>query len=348
MPHAEHVPRVPATCVLFVLAALALFGGAPSARAGETGPVLVVTPEHLHLGEVYWGSSGRGEIVLENAGDETLVIDQIRSSCGCTVAPLAEDSRRLEPGAKVTVPVIMTPKGPATPLHKTLHVVSNDHRHPDVPVEVECDVKVGVETVPGYVLFRDLELGQVAETDLKVVSRDGEPFAIVSATVNGDLYALTFETGTEALEHVIHVRAGPIERRINPSCVLTVTTTHSRTPTLTINCNSMTAPALVTDPRYLLLGDVPAGGEREITVEVRRPHDPTPFESLEIVPFNMPELVVRTRRDEANPLLWHVAVTAPTARAGQNLNTPVRLVTELGEDAALTMLLGLRVTPEKP
>ena len=65
-------------------------GAEPPDDAPSSGPRLIVEKEKVDLGTLKEGETAETVFVLENKGDADLVIDRVRTSCGCTTAKLTE------------------------------------------------------------------------------------------------------------------------------------------------------------------------------------------------------------------------------------------------------------------
>ena len=65
------------------------------------GPaVLYLTPNLIDFGEVSEGQLLQGEIRFVNTGDEAVLVDDVKPSCGCTVTHL--DTKTFAPGGNTT------------------------------------------------------------------------------------------------------------------------------------------------------------------------------------------------------------------------------------------------------
>jgi len=69
------------------------------------------------------------EFILKNIGDAQLLIDKVRTTCGCTVAQL--EKKELQPGESTKVKATLTLKGRQGATTKSISVESND---PETPV----------------------------------------------------------------------------------------------------------------------------------------------------------------------------------------------------------------------
>jgi len=78
----------------------------------------------LDFGELESGKTADLEFKFENTGDETLIIKNISSSCGCTVTKV--EKKEYKPGEKGTIPVKFFSRGYNGKIIKTITVSTND------------------------------------------------------------------------------------------------------------------------------------------------------------------------------------------------------------------------------
>ncbi len=111
------------------------------------------------------GSRVTHSFVLTNAGDETLTISNVRTSCGCTTAALAK--HELAPGESVSIEATVNTTGFHGTVTRTISVPSND---PDMPTAVlRIDVTIAdVGPVVPEISAGDLRLRYVVLIDVRL------------------------------------------------------------------------------------------------------------------------------------------------------------------------------------
>jgi len=92
------------------------------------GPEITFEKKKIDFGEINSGKVVDLEYMFENTGDETLIIKNINTSCGCTYTRL--EKKEYEPGEKGVIPVKFFSKGYRGKVIKTVTVVSNDKTNP--------------------------------------------------------------------------------------------------------------------------------------------------------------------------------------------------------------------------
>ncbi len=127
---------------LALLAAGLLLCGTARAEgpeAGARGPLIRVEPAGFDFGAVVAGKVLRKEFRLRNAGDQPLLLQRVRTSCGCTVGKLARTT--LEPGAATSLVVSLTTGMSRGHLVKSVIVPSNDSQTPLLEIKVQATVE---------------------------------------------------------------------------------------------------------------------------------------------------------------------------------------------------------------
>lgn len=72
---------------------------------------------------------------LTNAGEKTLRIENVRPSCGCTVADVSDKS--IQPGGSATITGTLDLPGRSGPISKSLTVLSNDPERPALALNIK-------------------------------------------------------------------------------------------------------------------------------------------------------------------------------------------------------------------
>jgi len=102
------------------------------------------------------GSLVTHTFVVANAGDETLAISNVRTSCGCTTAALTQ--RDLAPGESVNVDATVNTAGFTGTVTRTITLHSNDPSHPAFVLRIDVTIADVAPTVPA-----------ISASDLKLV-----------------------------------------------------------------------------------------------------------------------------------------------------------------------------------
>ena len=117
--------------------------------------------ETLHeFGDIWDHEKVTHEFQFTNVGSETLVITDVRSTCGCTVPELAK--KEYQPGEQGKVTVIFNPENRANNQRKTINVTTDSRATPRVGLTITSNITKVLEVQP-----RIANLGRVFKGDEK-------------------------------------------------------------------------------------------------------------------------------------------------------------------------------------
>jgi hypothetical protein len=155
-----------AAAMMIVVAGAALAQGKLEVVGGDTYDWGSVSPSKL-----------KTVIEVKNVGTDSLLISNVRPSCGCTTAPI--DKSVLLPGdvGKISVEIDMTNRtGPTT---KTITVYSNDPKNPSQVIYLKADVKRAMMFTPAeYFLLNNAKVGQEITSSVRITNSGQQEFTL--------------------------------------------------------------------------------------------------------------------------------------------------------------------------
>jgi hypothetical protein len=111
------------TALFFLFLGLAAVLSGTEALAA--GPKMELSAETWELGNVNQWDNPATEITIKNSGDKTLIISEVKSSCGCTAVMLSEKS--IKPGKTGTLKINFDPYNTNPgPIRREVGLVTND------------------------------------------------------------------------------------------------------------------------------------------------------------------------------------------------------------------------------
>ncbi len=110
-------------------------------------PQIVVNVTHLDWGQIYSGDVKEGDFIISNVGDEPLIVNRVRSSCGCTAAMLKV--REIPPGGEAQLHVRFNSKHFRGRVEKRIMVQSNDPLHRQTVLTTRATIIVELAASPG-------------------------------------------------------------------------------------------------------------------------------------------------------------------------------------------------------
>ena len=139
-------------------------------------PVLKFDNPVFDFGKVFQGEKVRHTFSFTNAGDETLKIDRVRSSCGCTAALLSEKS--ILPGEKGEVQTNFDSARFRGAVSKTIYLYSNDQVRPTMQLHVKGKVMEIVAVEPAQVNFGEVSAGKTVSAKVVLRNQGGKPLTL--------------------------------------------------------------------------------------------------------------------------------------------------------------------------
>ena len=147
-------------------------------------PLIKIEEPDFDFGSIYRGEKAEHTFIVRNDGTDTLRIQNVRSSCGCTVPTLAK--RNLAPGESTQLTAIFDSGRFIGSVTKQIYVYSNDMETPIINLSIHTDVKVDLEVRPGTIYFAGLHEGEKVERSILIKNTSDKPVDIkeISSTVS--------------------------------------------------------------------------------------------------------------------------------------------------------------------
>lgn len=157
----------------------AALAASPDPARGEGTPRLVVREPVFDFGTVERGTTIEHTFALGNAGDATLRVENVKSSCGCTVAVASE--RDVPPGGEGRVTVTLDTARLAGPRAKTVTVYTNDPDTAVAGLTLRGQVVTDVVVTPSPLYLGRLRRGEPSRHEAVVTSgRPGTTYDVVA------------------------------------------------------------------------------------------------------------------------------------------------------------------------
>ena len=86
------------------------------------------------------------DVVIRNAGNQKLILKNVKPTCGCTTAPM--EKSELEPGESTKLKVTLNIGGNSGPLTKYINIESNDPNTPLFVLNLKANVVRALEVTP--------------------------------------------------------------------------------------------------------------------------------------------------------------------------------------------------------
>lgn len=146
--------------------------------------VSVVEGTRIDLGRIDEGITIIKNVTVKNTGSDTLVISNVSTSCGCTVAQLL--TKRIAPRDSTTLQINFYTKDIVGPsVRKQVFIRSNDSINPTVTITMVAAIRKLVEAEPGYLNFSRVKLDTTL-TRIVVLRNNGDSTVTLTAVTVPD------------------------------------------------------------------------------------------------------------------------------------------------------------------
>lgn len=141
-------------------------------------PKLVLEKKEIDLGTVYNGAVVKARLKLTNGGTDRLMIQSIRTSCGCTT--VKQPKEELKPGETDELEIEFNSAGFRGTVTKYVHIETNDPANQYVSVSFKTTVKEELQSLSQFsmVWFGDLPIGQSATLTYPLKNISGSKISI--------------------------------------------------------------------------------------------------------------------------------------------------------------------------
>lgn len=147
----------------------------------DAAAILSVDRREIDIGSIPQGEKVEQVFHFSNRGDTPLVIDQVKPSCGCTVAALS--SSRVAPGAKGEIRTVFDSSRFSGEIHKSIYVTSNDPQQPTIELILRGFVTPEVVVSPARIDFGTVKVGQSRNFNIEINNRGAIPLTIKSIEI---------------------------------------------------------------------------------------------------------------------------------------------------------------------
>lgn len=275
----------------FIATLLFLFTGALPLR-GEEAPRIVFESPDYDFGRAYQGEKVIHTYQFRNRGGSDLIIEKVRSSCGCTTALIS--AKTVLPGESGEIKATFSTRGRRGRQRKTITVISNDPENSAARLTISGEIVAPLNLVPARLHLHEITFGKGKSEDVKVeLSKDCDIRRItevhstsphITAEVEdtefsgkrGGLLSFIprlFGGGKEkVLETVLHVRVIPGAPKGRLSGRVTLRYENGKKGEATLQVYGRVVGNIAARPARLSLGSIypGAGKEKSIVVTDKR------------------------------------------------------------------------------
>jgi hypothetical protein len=170
--------------ILFVLCLAAI--------AQEASPKIVFTKSSHDFKVIEQGDKVKVDFEFKNTGNAELVIENVKTSCGCTSA--TPEKKNYAPGEGGVIPVTFNSTRFNGPITKTITITSNDPENPRTQLRISGKVLTEVNAYPTSLTVIDVKRNETITREIKVTSEKLDKLEITDLKAGENLTFLKLET----------------------------------------------------------------------------------------------------------------------------------------------------------
>ena len=232
------------------------------------GPRITFTAPIYDFGRVKSGEIVKHTYTFTNTGSELLEVTNVQPSCGCTTA--GEWTRRIEPGQTGTIAVQFNSAGFGGEVLKTVTVSSTDKNQPTLILQLKGTVWKPIEVLPSFAVLNIMPDASAASTLVRITNNTGEYVSITSEPkCSTPAFAAQITTNQPGKAFQVEIRAVPPFVAGNSRATITLTTSSTNLPLVSIGVWSIVQPKLAVIPDQVTLPPAPIVDKTLPTVTIQ-------------------------------------------------------------------------------
>ncbi|MCX8044864.1 MAG: DUF1573 domain-containing protein [Desulfobacterota bacterium] len=262
--------RIAACLLLSVMLVIGCAGKTKSAKHPAPGTPRIEFSELTHdFGKASQNQSLKHSFSFKNTGTGVLIIDKVRSSCGCTAA--LASGKEIQPGQSGTIDVTFNTGSRQGRNDKTITVTTNDPMQQNVTLKISADIEVLLSVNPQQLVFGKIQKGETPVRYASIIGNDKDTAKIISAesshkSIQVAVNPSGFENDPEKKIKVAvlpGIKPGRFHERI------TITTDHPTIKTLVLSVAGDVIGNIMVNPQMLSFGVVQQGKQAERSINLK-------------------------------------------------------------------------------
>ena len=257
-------------CGLCLVLSLFLCGAPGFAQPARqaTGPRITFAQPIHDFGKVKSGDTVKHTFTFTNSGNQLLEVTNVQTSCGCTAAN--EWTRRVEPGQTGSIPIQFNTAGFGGEVLKTATVYSTDKAQPALVLQLKGTIWKPIDVVPTFAVLNIMPDASSASTTVKITNNTDEHISITSEPkCSTTAFKAEIRTNQPGKEFQIEIKAEPPFKPGNSQAAITVTTSSTNLPLVSVGVFSIVQPKLAVIPPQVMLPPAPISVKTSPTVTIQ-------------------------------------------------------------------------------
>jgi len=231
----------------------------------QDAPSLKFEKDNHDFGAIEKGDKKTTTFEFQNVGKDVLIIEDVKTSCGCTTA--TPEKREYKPGEKGSIPVTFDSSRFSNKITKTITVFSNDPENPKYYLKIVGVVESEIEVKPTMISLYNVKR-EVTDREITISTKKLEKLEVSDLSSNLPFVKVDSERvddksiklkikvdGSEAAKDTTTFR-GEVKLKTNGKKV----------PEIAVNVHIKFEEPIRALPRFISFFGSKAGTSREVTV----------------------------------------------------------------------------------
>jgi hypothetical protein len=220
-----------------------------------------------------FGKVKSGELVkhifnFTNSGDDVLILTNVQPSCGCTTA--GDWTRKVEPGKTGTIPIQFNSANYSGQVMKTVTVTSNDKSKASFGLQIKGTVWKPIDVQPSFAVMNiPPDTQSNVTTKVHIVNNMDEVVTLSPPESTQKAFTATLVTNTAGKDFDMIVTAQPPFDQPNLQSQITIKTSSTNVPTLTVTAWANVQQPVVVSPPQVVLAAGPLANKQTVSVNIQ-------------------------------------------------------------------------------
>jgi len=164
------------------------------ATTSLAAPKVAAPEKDFSFGELYQGDKVTHVFTFSNTGDAPLVIEKVRSSCGCTAAIVSK--KTLQPGETGEIKATFDSHRFRGPISKKVYLYSNDPQQKTFEFGLTATVKELLVSTPHRISAGPIPVGEPHSTTLELTNQGDTPLTFTEVKAQNELMKVELDRNT--------------------------------------------------------------------------------------------------------------------------------------------------------
>jgi len=319
---------------------------------------LVAQSPRIELSAAQWdfgvreqGDTDRFIVKVKNMGDAPLILRDLKVTCGCVNATMANRGAPIPPGGERDLVLTLVTARQRGKVQKYCYVSSNDPKTPQAVITITGEILGDWRVEPKHVNFGIVRAGRTPEATFRVEVRPGRTVEILDIIKSSDDFSLErVPYGKLEAPHGWRIKVR-MKDDVPPgpfSAAVHVRTGNRNLPYENVMLHARVQGELEVRPGKIYFGRVLHGSSRRAIVRLRRKDDQAFVVSDEVALEGFAQRIHAKVMKRKEGRLWEVLLTLAPTSPDDRMKGRVRLLLEGAGQRAVAIPWQAVSGPERP